>query len=196
MFKHIPSPIRKRMQALEEIDSRDRQEGFPTHQRLRQIPAVTGKFLAIMASNAPEGGVIELGTSAGYSTLWLILASKIRGDMVTTYEVLEEKIAIARETFEAAEVNQLVNLVHADGRDCIQNHSEIAFCFLDAEKDIYSSCYELLIPKLVSGGLFLADNAVSHAHILEEFLEHVRDDDRVDSMVVPIGKGILLCRKE
>lgn len=195
MYKPIPQAIRERMHELEEIDSRDRRGDAPKRQRLRQIPAVTGKFLALMACNAPAGDVIEIGTSAGYSTLWLTLACKERADVVTTYEISQEKITLAQKTFESAQVSHLVNLMHADGRDCIQNHNEIAFCFLDAEKEMHPSCYELVIPRLVSGGLLLADNAVSHRQVLEQFLEQVDSDNRVDSLIVPIGKGILLCRK-
>ena len=69
MFHNIPEKIRKCMEYLEEIDSKDRNDGTSRLRRLRQIPPETGKFLSILAASAPKGKFIEIGTSAGYSTL-------------------------------------------------------------------------------------------------------------------------------
>lgn len=71
----------------------------------------------------------------------------------------------------------------------------IAFCFLDAEKEVYGECYELVIPRLVAGGLLIADNAINHRETLQPMLERALADERVDALIVPIGKGELLCRK-
>lgn len=71
MFHNIPKPILKRMHELEAQDSFDRQDGTPYLQRLRQIPPVTGKFLALLCACAPNGAVLEVGTSGGNSSLWL-----------------------------------------------------------------------------------------------------------------------------
>ncbi len=67
MFHNIPKPIRDRMEFLEETDTRDRQDGTPRLERLRQIPPKTGRLLALMAASAPQGEFVEIGTSAGYS---------------------------------------------------------------------------------------------------------------------------------
>lgn len=69
MFNEIPEKILSRMRELEEIDRRDRGDGTPRLQRLRQIPPETGRFIAVLAAAAPDGDCIEIGTSAGYSTL-------------------------------------------------------------------------------------------------------------------------------
>ena len=71
----------------------------------------------------------------------------------------------------------------------------MAFCFLDAEKDVYSDCYDLVVPQLVPGGLLAADNVISHADALGPLVERAYADDRVDAVVVPIGKGELLVRR-
>lgn len=71
MFHTISPAMQAQMQRLEQIDAQDRLDGTPRTQRLRQIPAETGQFLAILAASAPPGHLIEIGTSAGYSTLWL-----------------------------------------------------------------------------------------------------------------------------
>jgi len=183
------------MRRLEEIDIRDRNDGTPRMQRLRQIPPETGKFIALLAASAPEGEWIEIGTSAGYSTLWLALACRAAGRQLTTFEILPEKAELARETFRVADVADVIRLVVGNALDYLPKYDKIAFCFLDAEKEVYGECYEAVVPKLVTGGLFVADNAINHRETLQPMLERALRDDRVDGLIVPIGKGELVCRK-
>jgi predicted O-methyltransferase YrrM len=195
MFRDIPEPVKVRMRYLEEIDSRDRQDGTPHLKRLRQVPPETGRFIALLAAGAPQGALVEIGTSAGYSTLWLALACRQSGRTITTYEVLEEKVQLARETFRQAGVEDVVELVRGDARSYLASLDRLAFCFLDAEKDVYQDCYEAVVPRLVPGGLLLADNAINHQQALGPMLDRAQNDARVDALIVPIGKGVLVCRK-
>jgi caffeoyl-CoA O-methyltransferase len=194
MFHDIPGPMLARMRDLEDIDARDRREGTPQAKRMRQIPPETGRFLALLLASAPPGGVLEVGTSAGYSSLWLSLACRERGDTLTTFEVHPNKIELAHQTFHMAGVENLVQLVEGDARQHLAAYTRTAFCFMDAEKDLYQACYDLVIPNMVPGGIFAADNATSHPE-LRPFLDLVLADSCVDAMVVPVGKGVLVCRK-
>lgn len=196
MFNEIPQKILSRMRELEEIDRRDRGDGTPRLQRLRQVPPETGRFIAILAAAAPDGDCIEIGTSAGYSTLWLALACRTNGRKVTTFEILQEKANLAEATFAAAGVGDVVRLVRGDALDLLANYNEIGFCFLDAEKEVYGRCYEEVVPRLVSGGILVADNATNHQATLQPMLDRALRDERVDALIVPIGKGELLCRKK
>lgn len=195
MFFNISPVIAKRMVYLEEIDARDRSDGTPKLQRLRQVPAETGKFLALLAANAPAGIWIEVGTSAGYSALWLSLACRLRAQKLKTFETLSEKVILAEETFALAGVDDLIELVNGDARQFLDSYNSIAFGFLDAEKDVYLPCYELIVPNMVAGGWLIADNVISHQAELQPFLDTVLDDPRLDSVVVPIGNGLLICRR-
>jgi predicted O-methyltransferase YrrM len=183
------------MRRLEEIDARDRVDGTAHLERLRQIPPETGRFLAILAASAPKGTFIEIGTSAGYSALYLALACREVGARLITFEVLEEKARMAEETFRLAGVGDVVELMHGDARENTDRLTDIAFCFLDAEKDSYRDFYDLVIPKMVGRGLFVADNVISHAEVLQPFVDYAIADERVDAVVVPIGKGELVCRR-
>ncbi len=195
MFQTIPASVQARMHYLEEIDARDRQDGTPRSQRLRQITPETGRLLALLAASAPEGELVEIGTSAGYSTLWLTLAARIRGQTICTFELDPEKARIARETFTLAEVESQVELRVEDARVGLKTLDQIGFCFMDLDKEYYQACYDIVVPRLVRGGFLLADNAISHANELDSFLENVSGDTRVDSIVIPIGKGGLFCRR-
>jgi caffeoyl-CoA O-methyltransferase len=176
MFHDIRPVIQERMRYLEEIDQRDR-------------------FLALLAAGSPAGAWLEIGTSAGYSTMWLALACEQYNRRLTTFELLPEKIALARETIRLAGIESRVELVEGDAREKLRGFPRVAFCFLDAEKEIYSDCYDAVVPNLVPGGILAADNAVSHGDALQPMLEKVMADARVDSVIVPIGKGVLVSRK-
>jgi predicted O-methyltransferase YrrM len=195
MFENIPVSIIERMRYLEAIDAKDREDGTSRMDRLRQIPPETGKFIAILAAGAGEGDYIEIGTSAGYSTLWLGLACRQVGRKITTFEVLEEKAKLAEETLRIADMVDVVRLVKGDAREYLQDYKNVSFCFLDAEKEIYGDCYDLVVPNMVPGGILVADNAINHAETLKPMLEKVLSDKRVDALIVPIGKGELVCRK-
>lgn len=183
------------MSELERRDSVDRHDGTPRSRRLRQIPPETGRFLALLAACAPPGACIEIGTSAGYSTLWLALACRASGRHLTTFEIDAAKVALATATFRAAGVQDVVTLVEGEVQDGIDALEGIGFCFLDVEKDVYGPLYEAVVPRLVPGGVLVADNAISHAPDLAPMIEHALADARVDAVVVPIGKGELVCRR-
>ena len=195
MTHDIPDAVRWRMQQLEEADARDRSDGTPREQRLKQITPDVGRLLAILAAGVPRGQCIEIGTSAGYSTLWLALACRREGRKLTTFEILKEKVELARDTFRITGFEQHVHLVEGDALPRLGDFKEVAFCFLDPDKELYPACYEAVSPNLVSGGMLVADNVVSHHSELKPFLDRAYADTRVDAVVVPIGRGELICRK-
>jgi len=196
MFHDIPQSISARMMELEQIDLRDRTDGTARPERLRQIPQEVGRFIALLAAAAPEGRCIEIGTSAGYSTLWLALACRATHRSVTTFEILDAKAELARSTFDIAGVTDVVHLVHDDALNHLPTMEDIGFCFLDAEKELYDRCYDAIVPRLVPGGILVADNAINHEATLRPMLDRALQDQRVDALIVPIGKGELVCRRK
>jgi caffeoyl-CoA O-methyltransferase len=196
MFHEIPQCIVTRMRELEQIDARDRADGTPHKKRLRQISPDVGRFIAILAASAPEGRYIEVGTSAGYSTMWLSLGCRAVSRRITTFEILDEKVQLARETIDSSGISDVVELVHGDAVQHLSKYEDIAFCFLDCEKEVYEACYELIVPRMVAGGILVADNAISHQSALRDLIDRALEDDRVDALVVPIGSGELVCRRK
>lgn len=196
MFHDIPRAILARMHELEEIDLRDRFDGTSRMKRLRQISSEVGRFIALLAAAAPDGRRIEIGTSAGYSTLWLALACRATSRRVTTFEILDDKAKLARMTFDTAGVTDVVELIHGDALAHLPECKDIGFCFLDAEKEVYDRCYEAVVPHLVPGGILVADNAINHEATLRPMLDRALRDGRVDALIVPIGKGELVCRRK
>ena len=195
MFHEIPEATLERMAQLEAMDARDRRDGTERLERLRQVPRDVGKFVAILATGTPPGHWVEIGTSAGYSTLWLTLACREMGRRVTTFEMLDAKAALARETFALAGVDDVVEFVHADVREHLERMDGLAFCFLDSEKADYGELYEAIVPLLVPGGLLVADNAVGFEDVMQPMLDGALADARVDAVIVPFLTGQLVCRR-
>ncbi len=195
MFHDIPKEIQERMLYLEVLNKKQRDAEKPMLERLRQVPPDTGKFLALLAASSPEGTWLEIGTSGGYSALWLALACRQTGRKLVTFEVLEPKIKLAKETLKAAGVEDVVELVSGDARNFLDDYRNVSFCFLDAEKEYYLDCYEKVVPNMVTGGLLVADNVTSHKEQLHDMVQRVLSDERVDALVVPIESGELVCRK-
>lgn len=163
------------MKTLEQMDSKDRIDGTPKLWRLMKAP--------------PENG-----TSAGYSALWISRACEMPGRNLKTIEILPNKAQLAIETFMITRVESMITLFKGDVRDLLLLFNNIAFCFLDARKELYAECYEVIIPKLVKGGVLIADNVTNFQKMLHPMLYRALSDDRVDAMITPIGTGELLCR--
>ena len=196
MFSEITEELKERMLFLETTDQIDRTDGTSRDQRLKQITPDTGKFLSVLLVNAPAGEIIEIGTSAGYSTLWLAFAAKEAGRKVKTFEILSEKIALARETFRIAKLEDQIEIIHADFLKEAKNLGDIAFCFLDAEKEMYQSCFDAIAGKIVKNGLIVADNATDHYDVVRPMMEKALSDERFDCVTVPIGNGQFICRRK
>src|SRR5579863_6736543 len=171
MFNDLSDATLERMHELEVRDERDRDDGTPQLRRLRQITPDTGRFIALWAASAPAGATIEIGTSAGYSALWLAQACRVSGRLLTTFEILPEKARLARETFARTGVTDVVQLVEGDFLEHADEFGDVGFCFLDAEKDVYEACYEMIVPKMVPGAVLVADNFTSNREDLESMLE-------------------------
>lgn len=196
MLNRIPDRIKKRMAYLERLDASHRHLAAIKHfDRLRQVPPATGKFLALLAAGAPEGKWLELGTSGGYSTLWLSLAAREVGVKIITFEISPAKADLARQTFKAAGIEDMVGLVHGNALKYLRHYEQVAFCFMDIEKSLYEKAYEILVPNLVRGGLLVADNVISHRGDCARAVKRAFADRRVDAQIVPVGSGLLVVRK-
>ena len=188
MFHDIPANMRQVMGELEEQNERDQRA-------VRSVSGDVGRCLALLAMSAPEGALIELGTSVGYSTLWLSLAARARGVTLTTVELDERKVALARENIARAGVGDVINAVHGDALDYVARMEDIAFCFSDLQPpELNARVYEKAVPHLVPGGWLIIDNVTS-PRLQTELLNRAENDPRVDSVLLPFAKGDLICRK-
>ena len=189
----IPPEIRAVMDSLEARDAADRVDGTPQARRLRAITPDVGELLRTLALACRARTIVEVGTSAGYSTLWLALAARETGGRVTTFEVDPAKIELARDTFGRAGVGDVVEQRDRDGGAGLAELEGAAdLVFLDAEKEDYLRFLEPAIRALRPGGVLVADNLLSHAADLAGFRDAALADPRLGGLVVPVGRGELV----
>ncbi|MDO8615018.1 MAG: class I SAM-dependent methyltransferase [Dehalococcoidia bacterium] len=185
------------LRRLERRDALERESGAARAERLRQVTPDVGRFLHTLVLAAKPGSVVEVGTSGGYSTIWLATAARAVGASLVTLEMDPAKVRTARESLREAGVGETVTLLQEDAFVYLGRREEaIDFAFLDAEKEDYLAFYELLVPLLAGGGVLVADNLTSHAEELAGFRERALSDPRVSAVVVPIGRGELLAVRD
>jgi predicted O-methyltransferase YrrM len=189
----VPERVRAVMRALEERDAEDRVDGTPRAERLRAITPEVGELLCTLAVALGSRSIVEIGTSGGYSTLWLAVAAERTGGRVVTFEIDAAKVELARRTFAEAGVADVVDLRAEDGLAGLEELvAEVDLVFLDAEKEDYEAFIDPIVHALRPGGVLVADNLVSHAEALEGFRGAALGHPELVGLVVPIGRGELV----
>ncbi len=124
-----------------------------------EVPASDGRMLRLLTEAAAARSVVEIGTSTGYSGLWLLLALKATGGRLTTFEIDRGRAAQARRHFAQAGVDQMVTVVEGDAHENIKRLKDaIDVLFIDADKEGYPDYLNRLLPLVRPGGLILAHN--------------------------------------
>jgi predicted O-methyltransferase YrrM len=158
--------------------------------KMLNITPDTGRLLWILVRARGATRILEVGTSNGYSTIWLADAARETSGRVITLERNPEKIALARANLAEAGLTEYVDLYEGNAADTlVQLSGPFDFVFLDADRPQYLRYFELVFPRLASGGLLVADNVISHAQELTAYLASVKSHPGLFSMTVPIGKG-------
>ncbi len=167
-------------------------------ERYVNITPDTGPFLALLLQATNARAILEIGTSTGYSTLWLADASEATGGHVTTLELNAERATIARANFVRADLHERITSVVAPVQDWLADGSvgSFDFVFLDADRSQYVALWPRLLTMVKPGGLLVVDNALSHPEQLRSFTDLVHATPGVTSVTVPVGKGELLIWKE
>jgi caffeoyl-CoA O-methyltransferase len=118
-----------------------------------------GRLLRILAESTNAKNVVEIGTSNGFSALWLCLGLKTTGGKLLTHDIDPEKILLAKANFKRAGVENIVTVVEGDAHRTVARLKEpIDILFIDADKEGYLDYLNQLLPLVRPGGLILADN--------------------------------------
>ena len=165
--------------------------------RMLNITRDTGEFLAVLVRATAARRVLEIGTSNGYSTLWLAGAASGIGGSVTTVEMAEYKRGLAAVNFARSGLSSFITLVHDDAGGVLERSDQGAYdlIFLDAERPAYPGWWPQLRRVLRPGGLLVADNATSHGEEMAPFIALVTADAGFETCLVPVGNGEFLAVK-
>lgn len=170
----------------EENDAREAERP----KRMLNITPDTGRLLWILVQAARATRILEVGTSYAYSTIWLADAARATGGHVITLERNPDKVRLARENLARAGLADRVELREGNAAETLAGLTgPFHFVFLDADRANYSAYLDLALPKLQPGGLLVADNVISHAEELADYLARVKSNPALFSVTVPVGKG-------
>jgi predicted O-methyltransferase YrrM len=128
--------------------------------------------------------VVEIGTSNGYSAIWMLLALRRTGGKLTTFEINEERASLARENFKRAGVEKLVTIVMGDAHETVKRlEGPIDMVFLDADKRGYIDYLEKLLPLVRPGGLIVA-HIITPRMADPRYIEAITTNPKLESLLL------------
>ena len=163
-------------------------------QRLRNVEPDSAQVLSVLVRATAARRILEIGTSNGYSTLWLADAVRSVDGTLVSVDVDSGRSALAAQNLERAGLGERVELRVQDAAVTLRDTPDAALdmIFLDAERPAYAGYWPELARVLRPGGLLVVDNVLSHADQVEDLRALVGADERVSEAVVPSGAGLLL----
>ncbi|MBV9414295.1 MAG: class I SAM-dependent methyltransferase [Solirubrobacterales bacterium] len=166
--------------------------------RFRNVEPETAELLGVLIRATRARRILELGTSNGYSTIWLADAAEATGGKVISVDIDAERTELARANLGDAGLADRVELRTEDAAATLAGSPEAAweFVFLDAERPAYSAYLRDLVRVLAPGGLLAIDNVRSHADQLTEFTALIEAEADLTQTVVPVGAGLRLATRE
>ncbi|MPQ72891.1 DUF1442 domain-containing protein [Acetobacter senegalensis] len=167
-------------------------------QRMRAIGPETGQILNILARSLEKPTILELGTSFGYSGIWLADAARASGGRLITMELHEYKSAYAKKMAEQAGLAGWIDFRIGDAVQMIRELSgKVDFVFVDLWKDLYVPCLEAFYPYLNEGAIVVADNMIRPGtEDVKRYGRAIRALPGMSSVLLPVGTGIEVSRFE
>ena len=175
-----------------------------------QISVSQCHFLHLMIKTCNAKNILEIGTFTGLSTLSMSLALSDEGSIIALDKNLETN-KIALDFFNKANQGKKIKTIVKPALDSLNDikKENILFdiVFIDADKTNYTNYYESVIQLIKKNGLIIIDNVLWHGevadennnekftNIIREFNTHVKNDNRVEQIILPIGDGLTVCRK-
>ena len=190
--------ILRKLQALWEEGERHDAHCNERSEKCLNITMDTGRFLYQLARFSGSRRILEIGTSNGFSTIWLATAARANGGQVISLDVLAAKQQRARENLASFGVASAAELVLADAADWLADapSSSIDLLFLDAERRLYADYWSNIQRVLRPGGLLVMDNALSHQDECRDFVGQVLATDGYLAETYTIGKGQFVILKD
>jgi len=165
---------------------------------MMNIPIEDGRLLRVLAETIGAKHVVEIGTSNGYSGIWLCLALRTTGGKLTTYEIDARRAELARQNFKRAGVEKIVTLIEGNAHEEVTKLKEpIDLLFLDADKSGYIDYLNKLLPLVRPGGLIVAHN-MSPRQADPKYLEAITTNPDLETIFLNMdaaGVGVTLKKR-
>jgi predicted O-methyltransferase YrrM len=168
-----------------------RLEWMPRNQSgMLNVDASEGRLLRANVIKAKTRRALEIGTSNGYSSIWIALGCRMTRGHLTTLEIDGHKVELAKDNFRSAGVDPLITLVEGDAlREIPKLQGPFEFVFIDAWKGDYVKYLDLVLPLVPPGGIIMAHNTRNLRSELREFIDRVQSDPQLQTELVEPGPG-------
>jgi predicted O-methyltransferase YrrM len=165
---------------------------------LISVGPATGQLLNILAKSIRAKMIVELGTSYGYSTVWLAEAARANGGKLLSLDKADYKQEYAKKRIAQAGLAGYVEFRLGDALATLRAlPGPFDFVLVDLWKELYVPCLELFYPKLAPGAFIAADNMIYpdvYRQSAQEYRQRVRSKPKIDSVLLPVGSGVELSR--
>ncbi len=167
-----------------------------TAREYTNIAPENGQFLSILIRSIRAQNVLEIGTSNGYSAIWIAAALKETGGRLITLEFDRTRAAEAEAYLQEVGLDDIVDVRIGNALDEIPKcDTTFDLVFLDAEKNEYRRYLELALPNICPGGLIVADDTVTMRDEMLDYVEFVFNTPQLHSVDIPLDDGIILSYK-
>jgi predicted O-methyltransferase YrrM len=164
--------------------------------RLLNLEQETAELVSILARSSGARRALEVGTSNGYSTIWLAASIAEAGGRVISVDRSEEKQSMARENLSQAGLLEYVDLRCGDATEVVKTLTgPFDFVLFDADRKSAPAQLSLVLPKLGPTVFILADNVLSHPAEISDYLAMLKGLQQLQHVIVPIGKGLSVAFK-
>jgi len=164
--------------------------GLPQQERHRNLEPASAEFICALAAGCGARSLLEIGGSSGLSTIALAAAARQTGGRLVSIEIERRRQQESRERIAMLGLADHVEFVLADAATTLGRYQDLEFVLIDCEKDDYARFLGML--RLKPGAVVVADNILSHG--LWDYVRHVRGRPGVESLTLPIGKGLEVSR--
>jgi predicted O-methyltransferase YrrM len=164
--------------------------GLPRQERHRNLEPASAEFVCALAGGCGARRLLEIGGSSGLSTIALAAAARQTGGRLVSIEIEPQRQGESRTRLESLGLADRVELVLEDAGRVLDRYPDLELVLIDCEKDDYVRFLGML--RLAPGAVVVADNILSHG--LWEYVRAVRSRSGVESVTLPIGKGLEVSR--
>jgi len=175
-----------------------------------QISEIQGHFLQLIIKINNVKNCLEIGTFTGFSTFTMALALP-KGGKITTLDHDKKIVSVAKKFFEKGDLDNIIKTVISPAietlKKFLQEGKKFDLIFIDADKGNYKNYYELCLNLINKKALIIFDNVLWHGevfkknvtddqtNVMREFNKHIKNDSRVEKVILPLGDGLTICRK-
>jgi len=181
----------KILDVLDDLDKHHRRGNM-------NVPMEDGRLLRLLVEAIDAKKVVEIGTSNGYSGIWICLGLQKTGGKLITHDIDEGRAAQAQKNFARAGVADMVTLVMGDAHDTIQKlEGPVDLVFIDAEKSGYPDYLKKMLPLVRPGGLIVSHNTSMRSQAMRKYNEMIQNDPNLETLFFHTGnQGISVSLKK